>query len=66
MTEKITINPLDPVLGAPGYVCAIDTASEYALDELVPCKKINDTGEPTCSFLAATIAGIDLSSLPEE
>jgi hypothetical protein len=64
MIEKITINSLDSVLGALGYVCVIDTAGEYILDELVPCKKLNEI-DPTSVFLVATIAGIDLPNSPK-
>ena len=59
----VTVNALDPVLGAPGY--RVVEAGTYGLLELVPCRREIDTNGPVCAFLGATVAGIDPTEVVE-
>jgi hypothetical protein len=59
----VTVELLDPVIGAPGYRVA--EAGTYELLELVPCRREIDTNGPICAFLGATVAGIDPNEVTE-
>ena len=34
---------------------------EYELTQLVPCRRLIETNEPTCAFLCEAVVGADLS-----
>jgi hypothetical protein len=59
----VTVNALDPVLGAPGY--QVVEPGTYGLLELVPCRRNADTNGPVCQFLGATVAGLDPAEVSE-
>ena len=40
-------------------------AGEFALIDLVPCRRVVDANGPICAFLAASVLGVELQENPE-
>ena len=59
----ITIEQWQTVAGAPAY--QVVQGGEYELLDLVPCRRIVETGVATGQFLVATIIGVDPAEVQE-